>query len=99
MGRGSRYISSRSTLGDRQGGARGVERLNCDRMFVAVVETGSFAKAAARRGASSGQASKLLSRLEAELGVQLLKRTTRALSPTEVGKAYYERIKPLLADF
>ena len=68
-------------------------------MFVAVIETGSFAKAAARRGASSGQASKLVAKLEADLGVQLLKRTTRALAPTEVGHAYYERVKPLLADF
>jgi DNA-binding transcriptional LysR family regulator len=68
-------------------------------MFVAVIETGSFAKAAARRGASSGQASKLVAKLEADLGVQLLKRTTRALAPTEVGQAYYTRIKPLLEDF
>ena len=76
-----------------------MERLECDRMFVAVIETGSFAKAAARRGASSGQASKLVAKLEADLGVQLLKRTTRALAPTEVGQAYYTRIKPLLEDF
>ena len=68
-------------------------------MLVAVIETGSFAKAAARMGASSGQASKLVAKLEADLGVQLLKRTTRALAPTEVGQAYYERVKPLLADF
>ena len=49
-------------------------RLSCDRMFVAVMETGSFAAAAARLGTSSGQASKLVSRLEAELGVRLLNR-------------------------
>jgi DNA-binding transcriptional LysR family regulator len=76
-----------------------MERLECDRMFVAVLETGSFSKAAERLGTSSGQASKLVSRLEAELGVQLLKRTTRALSPTEIGRAYHERIKALLEDF
>jgi len=68
-------------------------------MFVAVLDTGSFAKAARQRRTSSGQASKLVSKLEADLGVQLLKRTTRALSPTEVGQAYYERVKPLLEDF
>lgn len=73
-----------------------MERLDCDRMFVAVMEAGSFAKAAERLDTSSGQASKLVSRLEQELGVQLLNRTTRALSPTEVGQAYFERIKPLL---
>ena len=65
-------------------------------MFVAVVETGSFAGAARRMGVSSGQASKLVSALERELGVQLLKRTTRALAVTEVGQAYFERMKLLL---
>lgn len=75
-----------------------MERLDCDRMFVAVLETGSFSRAAERLGTSSGQASKLVSRLEAELGVQLLKRTTRALSPTEIGRAYHERIKVVLED-
>ena len=76
-----------------------MERLDCDRMFVAVLATGSFAAAAERLGTSSGQASKLVSRLEADLGVQLIKRTTRALSATEIGQAYYERIKDLLDDF
>ena len=65
---------------------------------MAVMETGSFAKAAVRLGMSSGQASKLVSRLEEGLGVRLLNRTTRALSPTEVGQAYFERIKLLLDD-
>ena len=74
-------------------------RLSCDRMFVAVMETGSFAAAAARLGTSSGQASKLVSRLEAELGVRLLNRTTRALSPTEAGRAYFDRIRVLLDEF
>ncbi|RVT90024.1 LysR family transcriptional regulator [Rhodovarius crocodyli] len=76
-----------------------MERLDCDRMFVAVLELGSFAAAAQRLGTSSGQASKLVSRLESDLGVQLLKRTTRALSPTELGQAYHARIKPLLEEF
>lgn len=76
-----------------------MDRLDCDRMFVAVLDHGSFAEAAKRLGASSGQASKLVSRLEADLGVQLLRRTTRALSPTEVGRAYYERMKALLEEF
>lgn len=76
-----------------------MERLECDRMFVAVMEQGSFVGAAHRMGTSSGQASKLISRLEHELGVQLFKRTTRALSPTDVGLSYYERIKILLEEF
>lgn len=73
-----------------------MNRLDCDRMFVAVMETGSFAAAAARLHTSSGQASKLVSRLEADLGVRLLNRTTRAVSATEVGQAYYERLRSIL---
>ncbi|MGR2857440.1 LysR family transcriptional regulator [Erwinia rhapontici] len=76
-----------------------MERLDCDRMFVAVLELGSFAAAAARLGTSSGQASKLVSKLEKELGVQLLKRSTRALSPTEVGQAYFSQVKHLLDEW
>ncbi len=76
-----------------------MDRMDCDRMFVAVIDTGSFSRAAERLGTSSGQASKLVSRLESDLGVQLLARTTRALSPTEVGRAYYEGIKPLIEEF
>lgn len=76
-----------------------MDRLACDRMFVAVVEAGSFVGAATRLGTSSGQASKLVSRLEGELGVRLFDRTTRAVSPTEAGQAYYEGLKPLLEEF
>ena len=76
-----------------------MERLDCDRMLVAVMELGSFAAAAERLGTSSGQASKLISRLESQLGVQLLKRSTRALFPTEIGQAYFERIKSILDEF
>lgn len=78
---------------------RAMDRLDCDRMFVAVLDSGSFAAAAQRQGTSGGQASKLISKLESDLGVQLIKRTTRALAATEVGQAYYERIKPLLEEF
>lgn len=76
-----------------------MDRLECDRMFIAVIDTGSFAAAAARLGTSTGQASKLVSRLETNLGVQLIMRTTRALSLSEAGRAYYERIKALVDEF
>ena len=76
-----------------------MDRLARDRMFAAVVEAGSFSGAAQRLGTSSGQASKLVSKLEADLGVRLLHRTTRALSPTEAGRAYYERLRPLLDEY
>lgn len=76
-----------------------MDRLTADRMFAAVVEAGSFAAAAQRLSTSSGQASKLVSRLEAELGVRLLHRSTRALSTTEAGQAYYDRLRPILEEF
>ena len=75
-----------------------MNRLECDRMFLAVMETGSFAQAAQRLGTSSGQASKLVSRLEAELGVRLLNRTTRSVVPTEAGQAYHDRLRPLVEE-
>ena len=73
-----------------------MDRLTCDRMFVAVIDQGSFSAAAAQLGTSSGQASKLVARLEALLGVQLLLRSTRALALTEAGRSYYARIRPVL---
>ena len=73
-----------------------MDRLECDRMFLAVIETGSFTGAAEKLGTRSGQASKLISRLETELGVRLLNRTTRSVAPTEAGRAYYDRLKPLV---
>lgn len=76
-----------------------MDRLESERMFVAVVESGSFSAAARRFSVSSGQASKLVARLEQELGLQLLKRTTRAVLPTEVGRAYHGGIIGLLAQF
>ncbi len=73
-----------------------MDRLGPERMFLTVVETGSFAAAALRRGTGSGQASKLVARLEADLGVKLLNRTTRALSLTEAGQAYADRLRALI---
>ena len=73
-----------------------MDRLGPERMFLTVVETGSFAAAAARLGTGSGQASKLVARLEADLGVKLLNRTTRALSLTEAGHAYATRLRALI---
>ncbi|ROP59463.1 DNA-binding transcriptional LysR family regulator [Enterobacter sp. BIGb0383] len=76
-----------------------MQRLDCDRMFIAVMESGSFTAAAQRLGTSHGQASKLISRLEQALGVQLFRRSTRSLTPTDVGNAYYQRVRPLIADY
>lgn len=70
-----------------------MERLDCDRMFVAVLDSGSFSKAARALGTSSGQASKL----GADLGVHLLNRTTRALSAGRISNAPSQYWKIFLA--
>jgi DNA-binding transcriptional LysR family regulator len=68
-----------------------MDRLHEMEMFVRVVEAGSFSSAA--RDLSLGQpaVSKTIASLEDRLGVRLLTRSTRKLSPTEAGAAFYER--------
>src|SRR5271168_1062750 len=58
--------------------------------FVRTVDAGSFAGAARLIGASPSAVSKSVARLEQRLGVRLLQRSTRTLSPTAEGAAYYE---------
>ncbi len=60
-------------------------------IFVNVVDTGSFTAAARRLGVSKSHVSKQVSALEDRLGAQLLHRTTRSLSLTDAGQAFYER--------
>jgi len=66
------------------------------RVFVLVVETGSFSAASERMGISRAAASKYVSQLEAHLGGRLLHRTTRRVNPTESGRSYFERCKEIL---
>jgi len=65
---------------------------------VAVVELGSFVKAADALSLSKAAISRHLGQLEARLGVRLLHRTTRRLSLTEEGEVFYARCKALLAE-
>jgi DNA-binding transcriptional LysR family regulator len=67
-------------------------------VFAQVVEAGSFAKAAERLGLSTSAASRHVAELEAHLQTRLLNRTTRRVSLTESGRAFYERSVQLLAD-
>jgi len=66
------------------------------RSFVAVVQTGSFTRAAAQLGTQKAYLSRVVSQLERELTVRLLERSTRALSLTEVGRDFYERAVAIL---
>ncbi len=74
------------------------ERLQGIEIFVAVVETGSFTAAAGRLGLSKSAISKHVSALEDRLGARLMNRTTRRLSLTEEGRAYYDRCAAVLAE-
>ena len=57
--------------------------------FAAVVESGSFTAAAEKLGLTKAMVSQHVSRLEKELGIGLLTRTTRKVTPTETGAAFY----------
>jgi DNA-binding transcriptional LysR family regulator len=69
------------------------------RVFVAVAEQNGFAAAAETLGMSTPGVSRHVARLEAGLGVRLFNRTTRRVSLTTTGAAYYQRCLILLADF
>lgn len=66
--------------------------------FVAVAEGGSFAAAAEKLHLTRSAVSKIVSRLEARLGVMLFMRTTRSLSLTDEGALYYEHCRQALAN-
>ncbi len=70
--------------------------LNLLSVFEAVARTSSFSAAAKELGIPKSSASRAVARLEDELGVQLLFRTTRQVSLSEAGTALYDRTTPLL---
>lgn len=66
--------------------------------FVAVVDRASFARAADHLGLSRSALSQIIRQLESRLGVRLLNRTTRSVSPTEPGRRLHGRIAPMLRE-
>ena len=64
--------------------------------FVRAVEAGSFSAAARNAGTTPSAISKSIARLEAELNAKLFRRSTRMLSLTPEGQAFFERVAPLL---
>jgi len=66
------------------------------RILVKVVQCGSFTQAAALLGTQKSHASRVVAQLEAELGTQLLERSTRRLSVTEMGREVFERAVGIL---
>ncbi|QHQ36876.1 LysR family transcriptional regulator [Algicella marina] len=74
-----------------------MDRLSEMEAFVSVVDQGGFTDAARKMGMSKSAVSKHVSALEARLGARLLNRTTRRVSPTEIGLAYYDRASQVLS--
>jgi len=75
-----------------------MDKLACMRAFAAVADAGGFSRAARRSNQTKALLSKYVAQLEESLNVRLFQRTTRQVSLTEVGKAYYERCIPLLGE-
>ena len=75
-----------------------MDRLMEMEAFANVVDQGGFTDAARKMGISKSAVSKHVSSLEARLGARLLNRTTRRVSPTEIGLAYYDRARRVLND-
>jgi len=67
-------------------------------IFVGVVNAGSFTAAAHALGHSTSYVSKEITRLEKRLGSRLLNRTTRTISLTDAGRAFYERSSQIVID-
>lgn len=68
------------------------------RLFIRVVETGSFSKASAGLGLTQPTATKHVAALEKRLGARLLHRSTRGVTPTELGAAYYDKCRGILRE-
>ncbi len=75
-----------------------MDRFGDMQTFVRVVEAGSLSAAAERLGVAKSAVSRRLGELEARLGVQLLRRTTRRLNLTDSGRSFYDRCLRILAD-
>jgi DNA-binding transcriptional LysR family regulator len=72
-----------------------MDRVAAVALFIRIVESGSFSKAAAEFGVTQPTATKAVAAMEARLGARLLHRTTRGVTPTEVGALYYDRCKAI----
>jgi DNA-binding transcriptional LysR family regulator len=75
-----------------------MDRVAGVQLFIRVVETGSFSKAAGELGITQPTATKAVASMESRLGARLLHRSTRGVTPTEVGAVYYEKCKIIAHD-
>ena len=70
-----------------------MDRITGMGLFIRVVETGSFSKAALEAGVTQPTATKAVAAMEQRLGARLLHRSTRGVTPTETGALYYDKCK------
>ena len=75
-----------------------MDRLHAMGLLVRIIERNSFSAAAGDLDIPRSSATTAIRQLEDELGAQLLKRTTRHVTPTPEGEAYYKRCKSILAE-
>lgn len=75
-----------------------MDRVDLFRIFTRVVECSSFTRAADTLGVPRSSVSAAVQELEGRVGARLLHRTTRVVSPTQDGEAFYERCLRLIAD-
>jgi DNA-binding transcriptional LysR family regulator len=75
-----------------------MDRFDAMRVFTRIVERRSFTQAADDLGLARSSVTDAVKGLEARLGVRLLRRTTRQVSPTLDGEAYYRRCVNVIAD-
>ncbi len=75
-----------------------LDRIDLFRVFTRVVDCASFTRAADTLGIPRSSVSAAVQELEGRVGARLLNRTTRKVSPTEDGSAFYERCQRLIAD-
>ena len=75
-----------------------MDRFSAMKAFVAVADARGFAPAAQRLGVSPSVVTRLVARLENQLGIRLLQRTTRSVTLTDAGTRYLERARRILSD-
>src|ERR1700760_257778 len=79
-------------------GSESMDQIAAMRVFIRVVESGSFSAVARQTGVGQPDISKQITALDAHLGAQLLRRTSRSLSVTEAGQDFYEAAVRLIGD-
>jgi DNA-binding transcriptional LysR family regulator len=87
------YLATQSEIGEQK-----MDRFDTMRVFTRVVERRSFTLAASDLGLPRSTVTDAVKQIEARLGVRLLERTTRHVSPTLDGEAYHRRCLSLIAD-